>query len=140
VLPALTAVKNRCFLPLSYDEVTPRPRKRRSRGSQRPLAAPQRLRPARRRFLTPLAGQRPVSRTSGPPAPRTITYQNHSGHRNHASSRTGEITPLIVVDPPKSRSEYGNAGQKEYRTWPLVRNRLSRRAYAEGAAAVMRKE
>jgi hypothetical protein len=26
VLPALTAVKNRCFLPLSYDEVTPRPR------------------------------------------------------------------------------------------------------------------
>ncbi len=48
----LTAVKNHCFLPLSYDEVTPSPRNAASRRRHRPLAPPRRLRPARRRLMT----------------------------------------------------------------------------------------
>ncbi|MGH3152220.1 MAG: ABC transporter substrate-binding protein [Streptosporangiaceae bacterium] len=48
----LPAVKNRCFLPLSYDEVTPGPRKRPSRRRHRPVAAPVGVRPARRRLVT----------------------------------------------------------------------------------------
>jgi hypothetical protein len=47
----LTAVENRCFLPLTYDEVHPQPPQRRSHRRHRPLAPPLRLRPPPRRLL-----------------------------------------------------------------------------------------
>ena len=48
----LTAVKNHCFLPLSYDEVTPSPRNAEAVAAIARWLHPGRVRPARRRFLT----------------------------------------------------------------------------------------
>ena len=56
----LTAVKNQCFLSLSYDEVTPSPAELLRPSSNRHVAPPVRVRFARRRFVTtnppPLSG------------------------------------------------------------------------------------
>ena len=55
----LTAVKNRCFLPLTYDEVTPSPRNGEAVDAIAKWLHPGRLRPTRRRLL--------VSRKVDPP-------------------------------------------------------------------------
>ena len=61
----LTAVKNHCFLPLSLRRGDAGPPQRRGRRRHRPLAAPRRVRAARRRFVNDLVPGNPVQRRPG---------------------------------------------------------------------------
>ena len=122
----LTAVKNKCFLSLSYDEVTPESSQRGGRRQNRQVAPPVRLRVAGRRLVT---ADRPPARALQAASSLTRTLDRvgelvsylkadigpvectRSGRRQGGGGRD-----VAVVPGPRIRRHVARTGDRRHRT------------------------